>query len=145
MELSKIVWSLVTNLPVFRPLLISRCSRRFRQNPFLPWWRRLILSLEKVWLFSMQWVEKPVVLSPLDIDLKCSEKYWTLITCRCFVRCRPDWWHVPAQIGCSPFNSLLLKYITAALQVASKPKELRRQLNALNVVDWNTATRSARD
>ena len=28
MELSKIVWSLVTNLPVFRPLLISRCSRK---------------------------------------------------------------------------------------------------------------------
>ena len=23
-------------LPVFRPLLILRCSRRFRQNPFLP-------------------------------------------------------------------------------------------------------------
>ena len=72
MELSKIVWSLVTNLPVFRPLLISRCSRRFRRNLFLPGWRRLILSLEKVWLFLMQWVEKLVILSPLDIDLKCS-------------------------------------------------------------------------
>ena len=69
MELSKTVWSLVTNLPVFRPLLISRCSRRFRWNLFLPGWRR---SLEKVWLFSMQWVEKPVILSPLYIDLKCS-------------------------------------------------------------------------
>ena len=36
MKLSKIVWSLVTNSPVFRPLLISRCTRRFRRNPFLP-------------------------------------------------------------------------------------------------------------
>ena len=30
MELSKIVWSLVTNLPVLRPLLISICSRSSR-------------------------------------------------------------------------------------------------------------------
>ena len=72
MELSKIVWSLVTNFPVFRPLLISRCSRIFMRNPFLQGRRRLILSLEKVWLFSMHWAEKLVVLSPLDIILKCS-------------------------------------------------------------------------
>ena len=36
MELSKMVWSLVTILPVFKPLLISRCSRRFGRNPFYP-------------------------------------------------------------------------------------------------------------
>ena len=71
-KLSKMVWSLVTILPVFKSLLISKCPRRFRRNPFLPGWRRLILYLENVWLFSMQWAEKPVVLSPLVIDLKCS-------------------------------------------------------------------------
>ena len=36
MELSKMVRSLVTILAVFKPLLISRCSMRFKRNPFLP-------------------------------------------------------------------------------------------------------------
>ena len=32
MELSKMVWSSITILLVFKPLVISRCSRKFRRN-----------------------------------------------------------------------------------------------------------------
>ena len=81
--MSKIVWSLVTNLAVFKPLLISRCSKRFRRDSFLPGWRRLILSLERCGYFQCNGQQcKPVVLSPLIIDLKCSvarisKRSWT--------------------------------------------------------------------